>query len=264
MNKKQIMIFGLSSVFVLILIAAAFSFLTKKNSNVAIEKNASTYVSSPSASIGNKTSSIRGSLVVPFKIKDIDGKKREVNPMGVVRFSKDMPDIGHGGIDIPLFKDAPITAVADGSIVLLGSAGDPWGGEKIFQLLERTGGGEGLGFIYEHITIVKELKNGDKVKKGDLIGNKTAPNGFTAHFQLTNLFNNFQFLRDDLCWVDYLEKIEKEKLTSWWNKYKESAHLVDSWNTNVEEGKFPFKGLLDTSKYPDGPQFCYPPGTDVR
>ena len=49
MNKKQIMIFGLSSVFVLILIAAAFSFLTKKNSNVAIEKNASTYVSSPSA-----------------------------------------------------------------------------------------------------------------------------------------------------------------------------------------------------------------------
>lgn len=121
------MFFGISSVFVLILIAAAFFFLTKKNSNVSVEKNTRAHVGSPSASIENKTEtkSVKGSLWVPFKIKDIDGKKGEVNPMGVVRFSKDMPDIGHGGIDIPLFKDATITAVADGEIVLLGSAGDP-------------------------------------------------------------------------------------------------------------------------------------------
>lgn len=30
------------------------------------------------------------------------------------------------------------------------------------------------------------------------------------------------------------------------------------------EGKHPFRGLLDKTKHPDGPQFCYPIGTDVR
>jgi len=266
MNKKQIIILGTSSVFILILISAAFFFFTKNHSPMSAEKNVPTNISSSSASNEPKTEtkSVKGSLFVPFQTKDIDEKNGEVNPMGIVRFSKDMPEFGHGGIDIPLFKGAPITAVADGEIVLLGSAEDPWGGEEIFQLLEKTGEGEGLAFIYEHITIVKGLKNGDKIKKGDLLGNKTAPTGFTAHFQLTSLFNNFQFSRDDQCWVDFLEKSEKEKLISWWDKYKKSEHLVNSWNTNVEDGKFPFKGLLDTSKYPDGPQFCYPPGTDVR
>ena len=26
----------------------------------------------------------------------------------------------------------------------------------------------------------------------------------------------------------------------------------------------PFAGLLDTARFPDGPQLCYPLGTDVR
>ena len=68
--------------------------------------------------------------------------------MGIVRFAKDLPEFGHGGIDIPLFKDAPITAVADGEIVLIGSAGDPWDGKKVSHLLESTGEGEGLAFLY--------------------------------------------------------------------------------------------------------------------
>lgn len=266
MSKKQMIFFGSSSLVVLIFVLVGFFYLTGKQNPVLVEKTTVSEVISPSASIENKTEIIliKGSLLVPFSTKDIDEKKGEVNPMGIVRFAKDLPEFGHGGIDIPLFKDAPITAVADGEIVLIGSADDPWDGKKVSHLLESTGEGEGLAFLYEHITPVKGLKKGDKIKKGDLLGTKSAPNGFTAHFQITNLFNNFQFSRDDQCWIDFLEKSEKKNLNSWWDKYRNSAHLIDSWNTNVEDGKFPFKGLLDTTKYPNGPQFCYPLGTDVR
>ena len=34
--------------------------------------------------------------------------------------------------------------------------------------------------------------------------------------------------------------------------------------TVVEEGRFAYRGLLDEAEFPDGPQLCYPPGTDVR
>ena len=64
--------------------------------------------------------------------------------------------------------------------------------------------------------------------------------------------------------MDYLDDATQNEFLAWWGKYSASTHLVNSWDTNVEEGKLPFKGLLDKNKYLDGPQLCYPPGTDVR
>jgi len=90
----------------------------------------------------------------------------------------------------------------DGNIVILGSAGDPWGGEKIFQLLSGTSAGEGWGFIYEHIKARSDLRVGSSVRRGEVIATKIAPEGFTAHFQLSFLFNNYEFIRDVQCWPD--------------------------------------------------------------
>lgn len=201
---------------------------------------------------------------LPFKIEDIDFFNGEINPVGVVRFGKDQPDIGHSGIDVPLNQYSEIFAVDDGEVVQIKTAGDPWGGMGITQLLEKTAEGEGWGFIYEHLIPKEGLRVGDMVKKGEVIGTKAAPAGFTAHFQMSKLFNNFEYTNDTQCWPDYLESEQSNALSSWWNEYRESRHLRDSWNTTFEEGKYAFRGLLDTLKYPDGPQLCYPLGTDVR
>jgi len=203
-------------------------------------------------------------LSLPFNIDDIDEQRGEVNPLGVVRFSKDQPEYGHSGVDIPLKQGAPIYAVANGPIVLVKSAGDPWGGQGVFQLLKSTANGEGWAFIYEHISPAAGMKSGSEIEAGDLLGTKTPPVGFTAHFQLSYVFNNYEFTRGMECWIDDLNKISSNKLMTWWNKYRVSSNLIDSWRTNNEEGRLPFRGLLDTTRFPDGPQLCYPPGTDVR
>lgn len=203
-------------------------------------------------------------LSLPFKIEDIDELNGEINPIGVVRFSLDEPSVGHSGLDVPLLEGAEVFAVDDGEIVLLGSAGDPWGGQKIFQLLEKTNTGEGWGFIYEHVTPRFGLRVGEFVKRNEFIATKTAPAGFTAHLQLSYLFNQYQYIRDVQCWVNNLQAEERISLNSWWDKYKDSNHLVSSWSSTFEEGKYPFRGLLDAIAYPGGPQLCYPLGTDVR
>lgn len=203
-------------------------------------------------------------LILPFEIKDIDEANGVINPIGVVRFSKDQSDIGHSGLDVPLLEGAPVYAVGKGQIVLIKEAGDPWGGRGIFHLLQPTTQGEGWAYIYEHVTPAEGLKQGDTIKKGDLIAHKTPPQGFTAHFQLSYLFNNYQFTRDITCWVDRLSSAEKSKLLSWWEQYRSSARFISAWKSNKEEGQFPFRGLLDTTKFADGPKLCYPLGTDVR
>lgn len=222
------------------------------------EKRAGSQVPNPT----NNSSGI--DLILPFNISDIDEQNGEVNPLGVVRFNKDQAEYGHSGIDIPLKQGAPIYAVADGPIVLVKPAGDPWGGQGMFQLLQATASGEGLAFIYEHITPAAGVKNGSEVKAGDLIGTKTAPAGFTAHFQLSNTFNNYEFIKGMECWVDNLNKSSSSQFLTWWNQYRASSKLVNSWRTNEEEGKFPFRGLLDATWFPDGPKLCYSLGTDVR
>jgi len=155
-------------------------------------------------------------LSIPFNVEDIGLLKGEVNPLGVVRFELDQGDIGHSGIDIPLKQGSPIYAVADGPVVITGSAGDPWNGEKLFQLLQETSKGEGLAFIYEHIEIGEGIVVGTELKKGEIIGTKIPPDSFTAHFQLSQVFNDFQYTSDNRCWPDFLSSNEKSILDSWW------------------------------------------------
>ncbi len=107
-------------------------------------------------------------LSLPFSPNDINEENGIVNPLGVIRSSKDAPagpyPGGHPGIDLPLFEGAEVFAVADGEVVNIVSANDPWGGMGIIHLLERTGEGEGWAYLYEHIT--PKVKVGDKLKRG--------------------------------------------------------------------------------------------------
>jgi len=142
---------------------------------------------------------IPSGLSLPFKISDIDALNGEINPIGVVRFSADQGASGHSGLDVPLYQGVDILAVADGEIVFLGSAGDPWGGKRIFHLLRGTTRGEGWAYIYEHVILKPGLEVGSIVKRGEVIATKAAPTGFTAHLQLSYLFNDYQFIRDIQC-----------------------------------------------------------------
>jgi hypothetical protein len=212
----------------------------------------------------NEKSKVPLNLSLPFNINDVHQTKGVVNPLGVVRFSQDQLNLGHPGIDIPLKQGSEIYAVADGDIVLIDIAGDPWGGMKVFQLLQQTGTGSGWAFIYEHIKLAKGVTVGTKLKKGTLVGEKIAPDGFTVHLQFSKVFNDFKYTSDATCWPNFLNKAEKDQLNFWWEGYSKNRLLINSWTTNSEEGKYPFKGLLDKSKFPNGPQLCYPLGTDVR
>jgi murein DD-endopeptidase MepM/ murein hydrolase activator NlpD len=201
-------------------------------------------------------------LSLPFKIEDVDLLHGEVNPLGVVRFDKDQGDIGHPGIDIPLKQGSSIFAVANGPVVLITSAGDPWNGMAVSQLLKKTGDGTGWVFTYEHIELAEGIIEGTELKRGDLVGTKKAPEGFTLHLQLSKFFDGFKYSRDPQCWPNLLNN--SKEINSWWETYSASQHLRDSWATTIEEGKYGFKGLLETSQYPNGPQLCYALGTDVR
>lgn len=211
-----------------------------------------------------ENSSVPTGLSLPFNIIDINENNGDINPIGVYRFSKDTKGRGHSGLDIPLIKDSEIYAVADGEIILIESTGDQWGGMKMYQLLEQTGDGEGWIYNYDHVTPAKEVVEGKIAKRGELIATKTPPSNFTAHFELSKIFNNFQYTKDNKCWPDLLNETDNRQLNSWWNSYKTTEKLKSGWSSNTEEGKYPFKGLLDITTYPDGPMLCYLPGTDVR
>lgn len=133
-------------------------------------------------------SQIPSNFSLPFNINDIDQQNGEINPIGIVRFSQDQVGIGHSGLDVPLFQKSEIYAVSDGEIILIDSAGDPWGGMKIYQLLEKTGEGEGWIFNYEHVTPVSGIEVGKNVKRGDLIANKTAQSSFYSTFSIIKSF----------------------------------------------------------------------------
>lgn len=86
----------------------------------------------------SQSGDIPGDLGLPFDVEDLNNKQGIVNPLGVVRSDQDEPDIGHNGIDFPLFEGANIYAVADGEVLDIEDEGDPWGGKGISQLLEKN------------------------------------------------------------------------------------------------------------------------------
>jgi len=198
-------------------------------------------------------------LALPFNIEDAVKNNIFVSPFGLIRHNQDK-GLGHGGIDIPLKPGDPIYAIADSIILENYPAPDGRGGFNIKLLITETNEGEGWGFLHEHITLTQGLDIGSKVKKGQLIATSSILEG-NNHMQLTYLFFNYEYTKDSKCWVDYLSEKDKEILITEFNKIKDE--LAESWETVFEDNFFPYKGVLNED-YPDGPQLCYPLGTDAR
>ena len=82
------------------------------------------------------------------------GSNEFISPFGIIRHSRDSGH-GHGGIDIPLNENAPIFAVAEGTILSAEESSDGAGGFDV-KLLITGSGGEGWGYIYEHVTVYRQ------------------------------------------------------------------------------------------------------------
>jgi len=141
--SKKVVLTVLGFGVILAVILAAVYFLNRSHETIVNQQVQKPPVVSNTEDIKETTPqreeiSLKGTFALPFKIKDIDELNGEINPFSIVRFSKDQADVGHPGIDIPLTKGASVFAVADGEIVIIETAGDPWGGQKIVQLIQKT------------------------------------------------------------------------------------------------------------------------------
>lgn len=202
-------------------------------------------------------------LFLPIFVQDINVTEQLLSPYGIIRKSGD-GGIGHGGIDFPLERGSPIYAVADGTIIK-NNMEDPGGGKTVDILI--TPGkfqGEGWIFKYDHVALEPGLAVGSSVQKGQ----KIATNAFTQrgnnHIGLEYHIKNFTIAREKICWVDFLELTARQQLEDKFNQIKNTQTFIQSWQTANEESYYQYKSLLDTTKYPDGPQLCYPLGLDAR
>ena len=151
-------------------------------------------------------------LLLPFRVEDVGGGNGFISPFGIIRHSRDQGH-GHGEIDVPLKMEAPIYAVANGTILSVEESTDGAGSSNVTRLLSGSSG-EGWAFLYEHVTLEPGLAESSVVSRSELI----ARNGLTSdrrnsHFQLTYLFKDYRFSREHRCWVDYLDTVSKE--ASW-------------------------------------------------
>lgn len=205
-------------------------------------------------------------LSLPVNVSELGtGGNVMVSPFGIVRrASVDQLEFGHGGIDLPLPPGSPLFAVADGEVIKYrpGTDMSAGGGGEIWLLLS----GEQLNgwvFIYEHIEPNASLAVGDRVKRGDVVAINAMVTVFaTVHLQLTYVFDERLYTRDSRCWTDFLVEGEAEALNAWFQGVKDEN--ADIWSGIVEEGFHVHAGLLDKANYLNGPQMCYPPGTDGR
>lgn len=202
-------------------------------------------------------------LFLPFRTEDVGEGNGFISPFGIIRHSRDAGH-GHGGIDIPLNQDAPVYAVADGAILSVEESSDGAGGFDV-KLLILGSGGEGWGFLYEHIDLEPGISVDSTVTKGQLIGR----NGLTTdrrnnHLQLTYMFNDYRFYRDQRCWVDHLDASSKETVLAYFDSLKTKETFLAQWRNASEEGMNAYKELLNREKSPEGPQLCYSLGLEVR
>ena len=189
-----------------------------------------------------------------------------VNPFGVVRSSLDLVEFGHSGIDLVSAQGTAIHAVADGLIVTVDAATDGFPGDAVRLLLSTDAPqGEGWVFLYEHISLLAGLGVGSTVARGEQIAMNPLEIGRSNHLEVAWVFNNFLFHRDQRCWVVDLEPTERTALEERFNSVlRVHADFVGVWSqVDFNEGMLPFKELLNIATYPDGPQMCYPRGTDV-
>ena len=214
-------------------------------------------------------------LSLPVNVSDLrTGGNVMVSPFGIVRrASVDQLEFGHGGIDLPLPPGSPLFAVADGEVIKYrpGTDMSAGGGGEIWLLLtgEQDGDpfddaqGKGWVFIYEHIEPKASLAVGNRVKRGDVIAENMMETVYaTVHLQLTYVFDKRLYTRDSRCWTDFLVEADAAALNAWFKGVKDEN--ADIWSGIVEEGFQVHAGLLDKATYPNGPQMCYPPGTDGR
>ena len=196
-------------------------------------------------------------LALPFRTEDVGGSNEFISPFGRIRHSRDAGH-GHGGIDIPLNRNAPVYAVADGTILSVEESGDGAGGFDI-KLLISGSGGEGWGFLYEHIELESGIYVGGTVTKGQQIGR----NGLTTdrrntHLQLIYMFDDYRFYSDQRCWVDHLDSSSKGTLLDYFEPIKTMEKFIAQWQNASEEGMRALSELLNKERFPEGPQLCYP------
>ena len=204
-----------------------------------------------------------GDLFLPFRIEDVGGGNEFISPFGIIRHSRDASH-GHGGIDIPLNANAPLYAVADGTILSAEESSDGAGGFDV-ELLLSGSGGEGWGFLYEHIELETGLVVGSAVTRGQLIGrNGLITDHRNSHLQLTYMFNDYKFSRDSRCWVDHLDSSSRKALLDYFDSIKATGKFLSQWQNSSEEGMKGLSELLNQARFPEGPQLCYPLGLDVR
>lgn len=203
------------------------------------------------------------SLSLPFDPEELDISKSLVSPFGLIRHSRDS-GIGHGGIDIPINLGDTIFAIADGTILGNDPATDGRGGFDVrILILDGDRPGEGWAFRYEHIRLDGGIGAGDAVIAGQRIGESAITRG-NNHLGLEYLFNNYQFTRDHKCWLNHLSVSGNQALTVAFDAIKNTREFLEPWRTAEEEGAFQYRGALDPARFPDGPQLCYPMGTDLR
>jgi hypothetical protein len=210
-----------------------------------------------------KPTSPPSGLSLPFRTEDVGGSNEFISPFGIIRHSRDAGH-GHGGIDFPLNQNAPIYAVADGTVLSVEESSDGAGGFDVKLLILGTSG-EGWGFLYEHVALEPGVASGSVVTKGQRI----ARNGLTSdrrnnHFQLTYMFNDYMFYRDQRCWVDHLDSSSKKTLLTYFDTIKTKKKFIAQWQNASEEGMRAYSELLNKDTFPEGPQLCYPLGLDVR
>lgn len=205
-------------------------------------------------------------LALPIAAKDINVIDGLLSPYGIVRHSRD-GGIGHGGIDFPLGGDSPIYAVANGTIIKNSlEESETSGAGRTVDVLIVPGvmQGEGWIFKYDHINLDPGLAVGSSVQKSQKIGTNAFKQRGNNHIGLEYHIRNFTIARQKICWVDRLESSARQELENEFNQIKNIAAFIQSWQTANEEGYYQYKGLLDRTRYPDGPQLCYSLGLDAR
>lgn len=203
-------------------------------------------------------------IALPFNINQVDMEDGIFSPFGVYRKTGDLIGLGHSGIDIPLVTGAEIYAANSGKIVSITKPADGRPGNNVKIIFDGDKNGNGIGFYYENINPIETMKVGTKVIKGQVFAKNALGKYANTHFQLAYWYNNFEYFKDSTCWINELGSKDKLAITAMFEKQSLTQKFINDWNTVTEEGKFTYKGLLDLEKFPEGPQLCYPPGTDGR
>lgn len=225
-----------------------------------------THEAGDSTPFGGASAGEPPAIGMPFAIGDL--LDEAINPFGVVRWSFDRTAYGHSGIDLSLRFGAELVAVGDGEIVAIKPSPDPRPGLEIVLLLD--GGapapaGEGWAFIYEHVELLDGIAAGTRVVSGQPLGTSPlTPQIGNHHVQITYLFNGYEFSRNHTCWLDQLAPDDRAAMHAAMERIGATDALRSSWLDDEREGAFTFRGLLDEERFPEGPSFCYEPGTDVR